>query len=119
MSHTLIWSFAVLLVWCHVAVLGAAWMLAMARQPRKLVIAHWVSLMGHLVPIAGGSLVILLLVAVLGLPAIFAAPLALVPLGLIAALRFELHLLDALGRRGNEVTALVTVLLAMAAVILT
>lgn len=118
MDLSSIWSFVFLLTWCHVLALAVTWVAVLTREPWKMVVAHGVSLLGHMVPIAGGGLVLLLVVATFGLPPIWAAPLALAPFALIAALRFELSGLGALGRRVNEITAALTVVLAVMAVFL-
>jgi len=79
------------LLWCHAAVLGAAWARAVARSERRYHVGHVVSLLGELVPMAVAVVLLVFAGSFLGLPSVVVFLAIVYPAGLVLGLVFEVR----------------------------
>ncbi|MCA8878719.1 MAG: hypothetical protein KDA73_01930 [Rhodobacteraceae bacterium] len=99
MTPILIVKFTAMLLWCHAAVLSAAWVRAVARSDHKSHIGHFVSLVGELVPMAAAAVVLIFGGALLGFPSVVVVLTVVVPAGVVLAFLFEVDRLSDAGQR--------------------
>lgn len=88
-------------LWCYAGVLVVAWIKAVANEPHRLHIAHFVQLMGLFVPVIAGLLGLLLLVAFTQFHALLLLLPFLLPVGVIGAFQLELSRLRPATQRGE------------------
>ncbi|MEM1064240.1 MAG: hypothetical protein AAF771_06300 [Pseudomonadota bacterium] len=86
------WSAAFL--WCYWLVLAAAWFHAVAREDTETHVAHFVSLMGVLVPVVALSVLMILIGATFGIPWVVVLLAITIPGGLVVALQLEVSRLS-------------------------
>lgn len=86
-------------LWCYAAVLAIAWFRAVAREPRRMHIAHFVQLMGLFVPIMAVLLGLIVIVALTGFSILLILLPFLLPVGILTAFQLEVSRLQPPSRR--------------------
>ncbi|NRA99861.1 MAG: hypothetical protein HRU32_08590 [Rhodobacteraceae bacterium] len=77
-------------LWCYVVVLVVAWVRAVAREPKRMHIAHFVQLMGLFVPVMAVLLSLIVLASLTETGVLLLLLPLLLPAGLVAAFQLEL-----------------------------
>ena len=86
-------------LWCYAAVLLIAWFRAVAREERRMHVAHFVQLMGVLVPVVSVFVLLIFVGAAFGIPIVVVLLAVLVPAGLVIAFHLEVSRLTGSGLR--------------------
>lgn len=87
------------LLWCYAAVLLIAWVHAVAREDRRMHVAHFVQLLGALVPVVAIFVLMIFIGATFGIPIVVVLLAVLLPAGLVVAFQLEVMRLAGSGWR--------------------
>ncbi|MEM1130711.1 MAG: hypothetical protein AAGH83_09335 [Pseudomonadota bacterium] len=89
LSPATIYNAIALILWCYAGILGVAWFRAVGHTEAKMHVAHFVSLMGVMVPFSASLIAVIMISAMTGWPLLLLGLAIFIPAGLVITLQLE------------------------------